>query len=237
MMFLIAQIKQIKNRIPYYLPSSTVLMFHHVTDTPKVKRSILMGSDRFKSFIDSFDNYTDIETCMSRYKRKQMTITFDDALADVYTIAFPYLEKKGIPFTIFVAPGLLDRDGYISVKQLTELSRSSLVTIGSHSLSHVPLKGRSTEFQYKEINESKRLLEEIIEKEVTLIAYPYGQCDANTITVIKKSHAYEYGFLASGGPINAICAGRELKLPRLRVDDMTLGNVVRLLRSVYNPVG
>lgn len=216
------------------MPASTVLMLHHVTDNPTVKRSILMGTDRFKAFIESFDNYTDVSSCVKDYKSKKMAITFDDALTDVYTIAFPYLEKRGIPFTVFAAPGLLNQDGYLTTVQLREMSRCPLVTIGSHALSHVPMRNMGKEFQYKELYNSKSLLENIIEKKVDIIAYPYGQYDMETIRIIKEDCAYRLGFSASGGPINAVSIHHPLRLPRLRLDDKTMNDVRRLLRAVYS---
>jgi peptidoglycan/xylan/chitin deacetylase (PgdA/CDA1 family) len=63
----------------------------------------------------------------------------------------------------------------LSWEQIRQLSREPLVTIGSHSLRHFPLKILSEQEARHEISESKRLLEEQIGRSVLHFAYPYGE--------------------------------------------------------------
>ncbi len=221
------------NKLKYTFPSSTVLMFHHVTDTPEIKRSILMSTQHFLQVIDSFNCYFDIHSTVSEYRSKKITISFDDALLDVYTIAYKELVKRSIPFTIFVAKDLLNQKGYVSVNQLIEMAENPLVTIGSHCVTHTPMRGKMIDEQTKELIESKLYLENLIQKEIIDIAYPYGQCDKNTIRIIRKNNLYQYGFLASGGPINSLSSWNPIKLPRLRVDDKTFIKSMEILKHAY----
>ena len=230
---MLSNIKLTYNKLKYTFPSSTVLMFHHVTDTPEFKRSILMNTQHFLQVIDTFNCYCDIHSAVSDYRRKKMTVTFDDALLDVYTIAYKELVKRNIPFTIFVAKDLLNQNGYVSFNQLIEMAENPLVTIGSHCVTHTPMRGKTVAEQTNELLESKMFLEKLIHKEIVDIAYPYGQCDKNTIKIIRKNNLYQHGFLASGGPINSRTSGNPIKLPRLRVDDKTFIKSMEILKHAY----
>ena len=63
----------------------------------------------------------------------------------------------------------------LSWDQLRTLSRDPLVTIGSHSLHHFPLKTLSEEEAREEMVKSKRVLEEQLGTPVKHFAYPYGE--------------------------------------------------------------
>ena len=74
---MLSNIKLTYNKLKYIFPSST----------PEIKRSILMSTQHFLQVIDSFNCYFDIHSTVSEYRSKKITISFDDALLDVYTIA------------------------------------------------------------------------------------------------------------------------------------------------------
>jgi len=63
----------------------------------------------------------------------------------------------------------------LSWEQIQQLSSDPLVTIGSHSLHHFPLKILSEEDAWEEIMASKSLLEQKVGKPVEHFAYPYGE--------------------------------------------------------------
>ena len=42
---------------------------------------------------------------------RSLALTFDDGFANNYTVAFPLLKRYGVPFTIFLTTGLIDRPG------------------------------------------------------------------------------------------------------------------------------
>ena len=128
---------------------------------------------------------------------------------------------------------MLNQNGYVSFNQLIEMAENPLVTIGSHCVTHTPMRGKTVAEQTNELLESKMFLEKLTHKEIVDIAYPYGQCDKNTIKIIRKNNLYRYGFLASGGPINSRTSGNPIKLPRLRVDDKTFIKTMEILKHAY----
>lgn len=116
-------------------------------------------------------------------------VTFDDGFASVIENALPELERRGIPFTVFVPTGSLGtRAGWInnpshpayhevvlSPERLAALRSHALVTIGSHSVSHPDfLELDETEADH-ELQESKAVLETICNCPVTLFSFPHGR--------------------------------------------------------------
>jgi len=114
---------------------------------------------------------------------RTVAISFDDGFEDNYTNAFPILKKYGFPATVFSVAGSIPPEGepgkdgeggrYLSAKQLRELSREG-VAIGSHAVHHKRLATLPMEEALEEITGSKRILEEICEREIRWFSYPFG---------------------------------------------------------------
>lgn len=118
------------------------------------------------------------QTLTTDEKERLVAITFDDGFRDNLTIALPILERFGLPLTLFVVAGFVDREQYLSKEELREMARHPLVTIGSHGLWHRHFNQLSYEEARFELLESRRLIEEIIDEPVDLLAWPFGECNA-----------------------------------------------------------
>lgn len=117
-----------------------------------------------------------IDTLTLSQKQNVVAITFDDGYRDNLTVALPILEKYGLPLTLFVVAGFVDRDGYLSATELREMSQHPSVTIGSHGLGHRHFTRLTKEEAQFELMQSRRVLEDIIAAPVDLLAWPYGEC-------------------------------------------------------------
>lgn len=62
----------------------------------------------------------------------------------------------------------------MTMNELLQLASSKLVTIGAHSVSHAPLAVLSNDQQQREIFESKRHLEELTGRNISVFSYPFG---------------------------------------------------------------
>ncbi len=102
------------------------------------------------------------------------------------TVALPQLEKFGLPMTLFVAAGFVGCEGYLSEEELREIARHPLVTIGAHGFSHRHFTRLNTVEARFELVESQRLLESITGKVVDLMAWPYGECNAELEELSKQ---------------------------------------------------
>jgi peptidoglycan/xylan/chitin deacetylase (PgdA/CDA1 family) len=72
----------------------------------------------------------------------------------------------------------------LSWKEVKEMSEHG-ISFGSHTKSHPVLSSISASEAQKEIVESKRAIEEKIQKPVTIFAYPYGKKESYTDNIIK----------------------------------------------------
>ena len=83
----------------------------------------------------------------------------------------------------------------LSWNQILELSKSSLCTIGAHTVTHPRLSELSLSDLNKEITESKEILEEKIKQNVVHFAYPFGtsfEVNMQVVDAVKQS-----GFISS----------------------------------------
>ena len=106
----------------------------------------------------------------------RVAVTFDDGYRDNLYAAAPVLLKLHIPFTVFVTTSFLEQGSrdYLSPNELKELAAMPGVSIGSHSVSHLPLATCDNATLEREVHDSRRRLEDWIDKPVDAIAYPFG---------------------------------------------------------------
>lgn len=104
----------------------------------------------------------------------------------------------------------------MNLEQLKDLAWNRLFHIGAHTVSHPDLASLSPSAQQQELVKSKRFLEEAISREVTLLAYPYGSCNLETVRL-----AAEAGFHAAVTTQDCpvVSTSAKYKLGRFLVDD------------------
>jgi peptidoglycan/xylan/chitin deacetylase (PgdA/CDA1 family) len=158
-------------------------------------------------------------------------ISLDDGYLSAYREAWPRLKKAGLPFTLFLATGAIDRKapGLMSWEQIRELKKAG-AAVGSHSVSHNRLGPLSAEARLDEIEQSARRIEAELGEAPKLFAYPYGEADLALMDMVRAS-----GIEAAFGQHSGVAEQRVLYyLPRFEMNQ-AFGGLDRL-RQAANAV-
>ena len=126
------------------------------------------------------------------HERPVVAITFDDGYDDNHEYALPALERNRVTATFFVTVGLVERDPQViarfcrlrlgsadavapmSWSQVREL-RAAGMDVGSHTWTHPNLALLNDVRALEELSTSRRLLEDRLEDEVAMLAFPFGK--------------------------------------------------------------
>lgn len=127
-----------------------------------------------------------------------VVLTFDDGYKDFYTNAFPILKKYKFKSTIFIITDKVGQNGYMTWEDLSELSESGLVEIGSHSISHPDLSKTSESLQKEQLLKSKSEIETNLGIEVVSFCYPSGKYNETTLRLLPIT-GYKYAVTTRAG--------------------------------------
>ncbi len=105
------------------------------------------------------------------------------------------------------------------------------IDIQNHSVTHPFLANLSKEGQYGEINDATIALKELTGKTTNVFAYPYGNYNADTISILKELGLK--GAFKVGGGISTDQSDR-YELPRIMIlQNHTLDDFIRMVETGY----
>lgn len=132
---------------------------------------------------------------------KSIVITLDDGYVDNYTNAYPVLKEFGFKATIFVITCTVDTDSsYLTSGELKELEANG-IQIEGHTVKHDELNKLPYSAQLKTLTDSKKFLDNLLNKDVKYMAYPFGNYNADTIKAAKEA-GYKMIFTTMAGWAN-----------------------------------
>lgn len=163
---------------------------------------------------------------------KPIIITFDDGERSFITKVLPVLEKYKYPANMNLIGSLVelyttngdtdDRYAYLNEKDVKELSKNELVSLGCHSYNLHSLSGRrgmgkiygESETEYKKLVENdiknfNSVFEKITGDKTDIIAYPYG-IKNETLKTIAREKGFEIT-LTCREEVNKIPVGGSLE--------------------------
>ncbi len=184
----------------------TVLMYHHIGPVTDEKEHLFfIDKNTFAKQLDFIKEKgfhpVSLKEVESAYAKRQklpkraVLITLDDGWADNYTDGFAIIKEKKIPVVIFVSTGLVEKDPQILTwNQISEMHSSGLVEFASHGVSHQMLRRFNNDEAFRELSESKKMLEERLNIEVKSFCYPFGSFDKRIRNLMfEAGYTMDYG--------------------------------------------
>lgn len=211
-----------------------VLSFHRVVDVPEEGHDVA-----WPSFVRFFD---ELEARGARFRTdlapvdlqaRAVVPSFDDGTVDHLRVA-EELGRRGIAAVFFVSAG---RVGTASMLRAEDLRRMVAMghVIGSHGIDHVPLDRLSPDATARELNESKKRLEDMVSRSVPAYAFAGGIFTDRALGMLPSTgytaaRTMRWGFYRD--------AGSSWTVPSLPATELTLrrGWIERAIREHRLPV-
>ena len=157
--------------------------------TDFIKQIDLIKKNSF-SFIDA----NNFENSLINLKgEKKILLTIDDAFKSFYDQAWPKLKKDKIPFLLFVNTREVGSNGYMSWKQIKEISKEKFVHIGNHSYSHDYLVDKTKNEIINDIDLAIKDFKKNLGYNSPFFSYPFGEY-SNEFKNIIKDFGFKYAF-------------------------------------------
>ncbi|MEC1791006.1 polysaccharide deacetylase family protein [Bacillus vallismortis] len=190
----------IKTEKPAKLP---ILMYHSISSG----NSLRVPKEEFEAHMkwlhdNGYQTVTPKEAYLmltqdKKPSEKCVLITFDDGYTDNYEDAYPVLKKYGMKASIFMIGKSIGRKHHLTEDQMKEMAQNG-VSIESHTIDHLELNGLSPEQQYSEMADSKKLFDNMFHQETSMISYPVGRYNEETLKAAKET-GYQMGVTTEPG--------------------------------------
>lgn len=183
-----------------YCLNVPVLMYHHIQPDARTQslgqKALSVDNGEFdlqmgylvsqgysiisaKQLVDALTNHTGLP-------QKSAVITIDDGYSDIYSYAYPILQKYHLIANLMIPTGLMGGSDYLSWSQLEEMVRSGLIFVGDHTWSHYSIARGSLDKIKFEIQTGKQQLRDHTGQNIDLFTYPYGEFNANAISILRS---------------------------------------------------
>jgi peptidoglycan/xylan/chitin deacetylase (PgdA/CDA1 family) len=238
---------QTDNSLAAYL-HVPVLMYHHVGNVDEenlkpdaVALDLTVSPGDFESQVKYFKDlgYESITVQQlynslvngTKLPAKPIVFSFDDGYKDVFTNAVPILRKYGYSGSFAIATELLGRPSY-AVWDDVLAAQSAGEEIISHTENHLDLSSTkySDDDLRREIDGSKKILEEKLGHSVDFFVFPYGKYDSHVLDMV-KSAGYKMAFTTAYGQDMKIDS--LLTEPRVRVHGQ---DGLEKLKKLFEPL-
>ncbi len=175
-----------------------VLMYHGILGhIPRVPKGREEGADIYDLSYLKFreqmkylkeNGYKVVTLENSKGEDKEVIITFDDGEMNNFDEAFGILREFGFVAYFFIVANRIDRAGYLGEIQMLTMKLPGM-KFGSHGLTHQILTELSDDELRKELSESKRQIEKVLDEPINTISIPRGFCNNK---VVDEAHRAGY---------------------------------------------
>jgi peptidoglycan/xylan/chitin deacetylase (PgdA/CDA1 family) len=184
-----------------------VLMYHRFEENKYPSTNIKIADfikhlNLIKKAQFKFINPTNFEnSLLSKKKERKILITIDDGFQSFYDQAWPILKKEKIPFILFVNTREVGTRGYMSWKQIREVSKEKFAHIGNHSHSHEYLVDMKDEKIIDDINLASSDFKDNLGYNSSFFSYPFGEY-SNSFKAIVEDLGFKYAFGQHSGVVD-----------------------------------
>jgi peptidoglycan/xylan/chitin deacetylase (PgdA/CDA1 family) len=174
-------------------------MYHRFEENKYPSTNIKMADfinqiDLIKKNAFRFVNANDFEeSLLNLNKEKKILLTIDDAFESFYDQAWPILRESKIPFILFVNTREIGSSGYMTWKQIKEISKEKFVHIGNHSHTHDYLVDKTDGEISNDIDLARKEFKKNLGYNSPFFSYPYGEY-SNKFKNIVKTFGFKYAF-------------------------------------------
>ena len=213
------------NKEKYYAP---VLAYHHIAPrqsqnsyyvSPVIFDQQLTWLEDNDYTVISMDKFYEAASNDGTLPEKPIVLTFDDGNPDNYTNAFPILKKHNMTGTFFIKLNNIQNEGKgMTWDKLKEMSDAGM-TIGSHTINHDNLTNLDDQSLYREVAESKNIIEKHLGITIKYFSYPGGAYSDKVIFELKDA-GYLMAFTSKHKVYQQITDDNSFyKIPRVHIDD------------------
>lgn len=170
------------------VPGPRILVYHQVG--VDLGRQMEVTLDDFRSQLDWLEAHADVVDLESAVARREeagsetlSVLSFDDGYEDLYRMAYPILQARRLPFTLYLATEHTETGDPLGGvagarpllwEQVAEMAESGLMTLGGHTHRHRDLRGLDEAEVLAELETSDALIERRLGARPLHFAYPWG---------------------------------------------------------------
>lgn len=179
-----------------------ILLYHNISNDDSASNRYVVDVSDFKKQMEQLRKWgyssitiKDLIDHISYGKplpARPVVISFDDGYIEVFTTAFPIMEKLGFRGTVYIVANRLSADGFLTIEELQELIDQDW-EVGSHGMTHTELT-QNHNLVRNEILQSRLDLENALGVKIYSFAYPFGALDWYV-----SNKVYDYGYQAAVG--------------------------------------
>lgn len=111
---------------------------------------------------------------------RSVVLTFDDGCDSDEAVALPLLQEWGLAGAFFVSPALVGQPGHLDWPGVRRLADAGM-HVGSHGLDHTLLGDLARSDLDRQLTESRRMLEDRLDRSVDTLALPGGSGDRRVV--------------------------------------------------------
>lgn len=192
----------------------------------KIMQKLKLNIDNGKIFVGNLSDLEDFSNNFCFPNKNIVILTADDWWDDSYNFLFPIAKKYGIKFNLWIISNKVSKisteiSNFANESEIKTMVNSWLISILSHSYSHIDLRNKTDIVLDKELCESKKDLENLFNVKLNTFLYPSWKYDENTLKMIKNC-SYKYAFTTKYWVITQQdLSQRPFELPRIRINRST----------------